>query len=431
MNDLMLEIEKETLCSMMMDKDALLQALLKLQKSDFADTRNQIIFENMLHMYKNNEEVDLTLLAEKLNSNGFIEMIGGIKYLMEISMQTSTSAKVKAYISKLVQRREKNQYKRWAAELINKINNDDDMQALRSMVMNPPSVDDSNSQLFTFGQIYNEFLKDLVERKKNGEVTKGIPTGFYDYDAKTGGANKGELIIIGGRPAMGKTAFGLNVASNMTKKGFKGVIFSLEMTKEQLVKRMQTQETHITNDKIKFPNLLRNEDIKEMRDSQMEQKFKNLLICDKSAIPLSEIRMRCKEAKLMMGGLDFVLIDYLQIMGSENKLSGRELVEHNSKGLKTLAKDFGIPVIALAQLSRLVEQRQDKRPMLSDLRETGQIEQDADVVCFLYRDEYYKPSEQNKGLGELIVSKVREGSTGKIDLRWIGERTTYLNLARG
>jgi len=272
-------------------------------------------------------------------------------------------------------------------------------------------------------------LESSQAAKQEGHIT-GLETGFRDLDFKTAGLQKSDLILLAARPAMGKTALVLNLIEYIALHGSHTIaMFSLEMSKEQLVKRMLAMNSKVDSQKIRTGNLEDEEWVK-LVDSVRRIGNTSLVIDDTSGITASEIRSKCRKLKLSKG-LDLIIIDYLQLMSGSGKRRGdsrQQEISDISRALKVMARELNIPVIALSQLSRAVEQRPDKRPMLSDLRESGAIEQDADIVMFLYRDEYYNPDTEDKGVAEIIIAKQRSGPTGKVKLAWLSNLTKFGNL---
>ena len=272
---------------------------------------------------------------------------------------------------------------------------------------------------------------DSIEQaaKQKGHIT-GLETGFRDLDYKTAGLQKSDLILIAARPAMGKTAFVLNLAEYIALHSESTIaMFSLEMSKEQLVKRMLSMNSHVDSQKIRTGNL-EDEDWDRLVGSVRRIGNSHLVIDDTSGITATELRSKCRKLKIEQG-LDLVIIDYLQLMSGSGKRKGenrQQEISEISRSLKVMARELNVPVIALSQLSRAVEQRPDKKPMLSDLRESGAIEQDADMVMFLYRDEYYNPDSEEKGVAEVIIAKQRSGPTGSVKLAWLANLTKFGNL---
>ena len=272
---------------------------------------------------------------------------------------------------------------------------------------------------------------DSIEKaaKQKGNIT-GLETGFRDLDAKTAGLQKSDLILIAARPAMGKTAFVLNIAEYVALHSNSTIaLFSLEMSKEQLVKRMLAMNSMVDSQKIRTGDL-EDDDWDKLVGSVRKIGNSNLVIDDTSGITASELRSKCRKLKIEQG-LDLVIIDYLQLMtgaGKRKSDSRQQEISDISRSLKVMARELDVPVIALSQLSRAVESRPDKRPMLSDLRESGAIEQDADIVMFIYRDEYYNPDSEKKGVAEVIVAKQRSGPTGPVELAWLSQYTKFGNL---
>lgn len=272
---------------------------------------------------------------------------------------------------------------------------------------------------------------DMIEKLyTNKEDITGITTGFDDLNKKTNGLQRTDLILVAARPAMGKTAFSLNLVQNAALKGNASVaVFSLEMSKEQLVQRMLSAQSHVELKKIKNGSLDEN-DWPRIIDAMSVLSNASIYIDDTPGIKISELRSKCRKLKIEKG-LDLILIDYLQLMeGDGGNESRQQEISKISRSLKVIAKELNCPVVALSQLSRAPEQRSDHRPMLADLRESGAIEQDADIVMFLYRDEYYHPDSDRKNIGEIIIAKNRHGETGSVELVWLGEIQKFANKAR-
>ena len=275
-------------------------------------------------------------------------------------------------------------------------------------------------------------LDAIEEAAKNKGAVTGIPTGFLDLDYKLTGLHPSELILVAARPAMGKTAFVLNIAQHVAfRHDYHVAVFSLEMSKEQLVTRLMAMESMVDSQLIRTGNL-KDTEWEKLMESAGVIGNSNLIIDDTPGISIAELRSKCRRYKQSLG-LDLIIIDYLQLMSGSSRRSNesrQQEISEISRSLKALAREIDVPVIALSQLSRAVEARQDHRPMLSDLRESGAIEQDADVVMFLYRDEYYNPDTEKKNLAEVIVAKQRNGATGTIELVWLGQYTKFANKER-
>lgn len=286
-----------------------------------------------------------------------------------------------------------------------------------------------NQEFSSLAEILIDLFKIIQDRFTNKGKIAGIETGFIDLDNLCCGLQKGDLIIVAGRPAMGKTSFGMTIAYNVSLKSeFPVAVFSLEMSKSQLVQRILCAEAMVDQQKVRNGNL-ENLDWNNLIKTSSKLNKANLYIDDSAGLNIRQLAAKAKELKAQKG-LSLIVIDYLQLLSGSNKESRQQEISEISRSLKNLAKELDVPVIALAQLSRAVEQRQDKRPMMSDLRESGSLEQDADIVMFIYREEYYNPETDNKGVSEIIVAKQRNGPTGTVELAFIKEFTKFVNLSK-
>ena len=377
---------------------------------------------------------DLVTLQNKLREKEVTPELYSVEYLGELLASVPTSANVKFYAEivheKAVLRR--------LIRVSEQVTKDCymDSQPLEDI------LEDTEKSVFDViqqrGGSEFEPIRDVVLRtldsiekaaKQKGNIT-GLETGFRDLDAKTAGLQKSDLILIAARPAMGKTAFVLNIAEYVALHSNSTIaLFSLEMSKEQLVKRMLAMNSMVDSQKIRTGDL-EDDDWDKLVGSVRKIGNSNLVIDDTSGITASELRSKCRKLKIEQG-LDLVIIDYLQLMtgaGKRKSDSRQQEISDISRSLKVMARELNVPVIALSQLSRAVESRPDKRPMLSDLRESGAIEQDADIVMFIYRDEYYNPDSEKKGVAEVIVAKQRSGPTGPVELAWLSQYTKFGNL---
>ena len=428
------ESEQSILGSILLDKEAIITVTETIQPEDFYKEAHKIIYECMVKLNNKNEPIDLITLTEELRKQGHLEDVGGISYITSLSTIVPTTSNVK-YYSDIVKE------KSVLRKLI-KVSND----ILNLGYDNSTKVEDllekAEKQIFDISQekssedfqSINSVLMDtydMIERLyTNKEEITGITSGFEDLNKKINGLQRTDLILIAARPAMGKTAFSLNLVQNAALKGNASVaVFSLEMSKEQLVQRMLSAQSHVELKKIKNGNLDEN-DWPRIIDAMSVLSNANIYIDDTPGIKISELRSKCRKLKIEKG-LDLILIDYLQLMEGDNKNESRQQeISKISRSLKIIAKELNCPVVALSQLSRAPEQRSDHRPMLSDLRESGAIEQDADIVMFLYRDEYYHPDSERKNIGEVIIAKNRHGETGSVELVWLGEIQKFANKAR-
>lgn len=428
-----IEAEQAVLGSMLTDKDAVIAAMESLKSESFYREDDKLIYEAMQNLYNRAEPIDLITLKNELQTMGKLEQVGGIEYLANLPEKTPTTANVQKYINIVEEKATLRNLIKTANELIDLgYSEDADVEDI---------MDNAERKIFDIMQNKNQKgyspikdvliesftkLEELYNRKQH--VT-GVTTGFSDLDYRTAGLHGSELVLIAARPAMGKTAFALNLAANAALRGNTPVaIFSLEMSKEQLVNRMLCSEAMVDSNKVRTGKL-EDEDWAKLAAAIGPLSESGIVIDDTPGITVNEIRTKCRKLK-MEKNIGLVIIDYLQLItGSNKRMGSREQeISEISRSLKILAKELNIPVIALSQLSRAVEQRPDHRPMLSDLRESGAIEQDADIVMFLYRDDVYNKESDKKDIAEIIIAKQRGGSTGTVELLWMGNYTKFVNL---
>ena len=428
------EAERAVIGAMMLNADAIMVCSELLTSDEFYQQQYGIIFDALVEMYKDGVGADLVTLQNKLREKEVTPELYSVEYLGELLASVPTSANVKFYAEivheKAVLRR--------LIRVSEQVTKDCymDSQPLEDI------LEDTEKSVFDViqqrGGSEFEPIRDVVLRtldsiekaaKQKGNIT-GLETGFRDLDAKTAGLQKSDLILIAARPAMGKTAFVLNIAEYVALHSNSTIaLFSLEMSKEQLVKRMLAMNSMVDSQKIRTGDL-EDDDWDKLVGSVRKIGNSNLVIDDTSGITASELRSKCRKLKIEQG-LDLVIIDYLQLMtgaGKRKSDSRQQEISDISRSLKVMARELNVPVIALSQLSRAVESRPDKRPMLSDLRESGAIEQDADIVMFIYRGEYYNPDSEKKGVAEVIVAKQRSGPTGPVELAWLSQYTKFGNL---
>ncbi len=425
------EAEQSVLGAMILDKDALITVTEIIKSDDFYKDAHKEIYDAIIDLYNSDEPVDLVTLSDELRNRGTLDALGGVTYLSDLSTSGILTSNAK-YYAKIVE--EKALLRRLiqaSAHIIEKGYEAEEAETLLDMA--EKSIFDISQKKNREGfspikEILLETFERIEQLHANKGAITGLSTGFADMDRKTSGLQKSDLILIAGRPSMGKTAFAINVCQNAAVRyGHSVAIFSLEMSKDQLVQRMLSAESHIEIQNIRNGNLAEDEWPKlAMSMGPLAQA--KIFIDDTPGINMMEIRAKCRRLK-MEKGLDLIMIDYLQLMSSHDKSESRQQeISGISRALKILAREMECPVIALSQLSRAPELRADHRPILSDLRESGAIEQDADIVMFLYRDEYYDPDTEKKNIGELIISKHRNGSTGTIELAWLGPYTKFANL---
>ena len=430
------EAEQSVIGAMLMDKDAILTASEIISGQDFYQSAYGVIFDSVVEMFNEGKPVDLITLKERLKEKEVPPEIASLEFMRDILNLMSTSANVRYY-----------------AEIVS------DKSMMRKLIRLNEGIANTcyagKEPLPVILETTEKSVFELLQRRNSGEyvpikqvvlnaleriekaakskgVVTGIPTGFIDLDYKLSGLQPSDLILIAARPSMGKTAFVLNIAQYVAFKKEKGVaIFSLEMSKEQLVNRLFALESQVDSQALRTGNL---------KDSDWEKLIEgagiigksNMIIDDTPGISVSELRSKCRKYKLEHD-IQRIIIDYLQLMSGSaggRSESRQQEISEISRSLKALARELNVPVVALSQLSRAVEARPDKRPMLSDLRESGAIEQDADVVMFIYRDEYYNKDSEKKRQAEIIVAKQRNGPVGTVDLAWLADYTKFANLSR-
>ena len=431
-----IEAEQAVLGAMLMNKDAVMVASEIITGEDFYQTAYGIIFDSVVDLFKAGKPADLITLQEKLKEKNVPPEISSMEFVKDLLEGTQTSANVK-YYAEIV--RDKSILRR-----LIRINEDIantcylENQPLNEILEKTQKevfelVEHGNSEEYVpIRQVVLNAL-DVIERasKTKGNVT-GIPTGFIDLDYKLSGLQRSDLVLIAARPSMGKTAFVLNIAQHVAfRQNLAVAIFSLEMSKEQLVNRLFSLESHVDAQVLRTGNLS-DTDWEKLIEGAGTIGNSRMIIDDTSGISISEMRSKCRKYKLEIG-LDLIIIDYLQLMsgsGGRKNESRQQEISEISRSLKGLARELNVPVIALSQLSRAVEQRTDKRPMLSDLRESGAIEQDADVCMFIYRDDYYNPDTEDKNIAEIIIAKQRNGPIGTVRLAWMPQYTRFGNELR-
>ncbi len=433
--------EQSVLGAMFLSKYAIEKATETLTKKSFYDEKNGIIFQTIVDLYDKKTPIDLTTVTSELNQTKHLQEVGNVEYLTEIISIVPTAANVESYI-KIV---EDNAMLRSVIDTSTEIatlayENEGEVtdvldqveQKIVKIIRNRRS-----SEFRSIQEVLGEVQKNLEKlAETKGEVT-GIPTGWYELDKMTSGFHENQLIILAARPAMGKTAFALNLATNVAIKAKKTVaIFSLEMGAEQLANRIISSLGQIEGTKLASGNLLNN-DWKRITEARSQLSGAKIYISDDVGVTVGDIKSKCRRLATSEDGLDLVIIDHLQLltMGGNYGNNRQAEITDISRNLKKMAMELNIPVVALAQLSRGVESREDKRPKMSDLRESGSIEQDADIVALLYRDDYYQTPKDSMeavdpSLSELIIGKHRNGPTGKIDLLFRKNTSTFLNFIK-
>lgn len=426
-----LEAEQSVLGSMFLDREATNTAIEQLHPDDFYKDANKEIFLAIKDTFEKDEPVDLVTISEALNKKSILENIGGLSYLADLSTSVAITSNIEHYCN-IVE--EKSILRRLikSCDEITLLSYEDEEEV-------NTIIEDAEKKIFDITQGRHrdgfEHVKDVLQTsfekieqaaKNKGQLT-GLTTGFIDLDNKLSGLQKSDLILLAARPAMGKTTLGINIAVNAALKAkAKVAVFSLEMSKDQLVQRMMSSVSHVGLQKV-ISGDLEDDDWIRLIEGMSPLSQSNIFLDDTAGISLTEMKAKCRRLK-MEQGLDLIVIDYLQLMQGDGRQENRQQeISSISRGLKALAKEVDCPVVALSQLSRAPELRADHRPILSDLRESGAIEQDADIVLFLYRDDYYHEDSDKQNIGEVIIAKHRNGPTGTVDLVFKGEFTKFLN----
>ena len=426
------EAEQSVIGSMILDKNAIATVLEKLQADDFHRDGHKIIFQAILDLFTKDTPIDLVTLADHLKSIDKLEYVGGISYLTEIASSVPTTLNLVSYINIVSDKSMLRKLIRASTEIM------DDSYTKQDEVN--VVVEEAEKRIFNIAEKRNsggfEAISTILERGfveiervyNNKGTTTGVSTPFPELDRMTSGFQKGDMVLIAARPSMGKTTFALNLAEHAALREGKSIaIFSLEMGMDQLAYKFLCSEANVELTKLRNGDL-DDRDWENIARASGPLSQAKIYIDDTAGISVTEMRSKCRRLKLEHG-IDLILIDYLQLMSGKGE-SRQQEVSEISRSIKALAKEMQCPVIALSQLSRAPEQRADHRPMLSDLRESGSIEQDADLVMFLYRDEYYNQDTEDKNIAEIIIAKQRNGPIGTIELVWLPDYTKFANLQK-
>lgn len=442
-----IEAEQAVLGAIFLNTDALADAMEYVEPDDFYRRAHQILFQAMVDLNNDGEAIDVLTVQNYLTTNNQLDDVGGVAYIAELATSVPTAANA-GYYAKIVE--EKSMLRRListATNIITQANNGDDdvpslLDSAERQIMDV-SERRNRSGFREIKDVLNETLSDIDRLSQQSEDITGLPTGYREFDKMTAGLQPDNLIILAARPAVGKTAFALNIAQNVaTSTDTSIAIFSLEMSAESLVNRMLCAEGSINANHLRTGQLDEGE-WQNLIVAMGALSNTSIFIDDTPGIKMAEIRAKCRRLAKEKGNLGLVVIDYLQLIEGSNKESRQQEVSEISRQLKKLAKELSVPILALSQLSRGVEQRQDKRPVLSDIRESGSIEQDADIVAFLYRDDYYERGEskseedgddqdslnQDVGEVELIIEKNRAGARGTVKLLFIKSYNKFSNIS--
>lgn len=429
------EAEQAVLGALLIDPTALLRITDKLLPDSFYKQAHKQIYASILHLFNNNEPIDIITVSEHLKKEEKLELIGGRAYVNDLALSVITSANVD-YHARIVSE------KALLRELITvgseiatvayeDIESDKALDNAEQLIFNL-SQRKKPENLSAIGSVVVDSFDMIEKRWKNQDELLGVPSGFYDLDNLTAGFQQSDLIIVAARPSMGKTSFCLNIAQEVGIRHKKSVaFFSLEMSKEQLVQRMLCSEAEIDAQRVRTGHM-QADDWPKLTRAMHEMGDAPIFIDDTPGVSVMDVRTKCRRLCMEQKELGLVIIDYLQLMESSDRKRQDRVQEISSisRGLKNLARELKVPIIALSQLSRAVESRQNKLPMLSDLRESGSIEQDADIVMFIYRDEYYNPDSEDKGKAKVIIAKQRNGPVGDVELLFRKDITRFQNPAK-
>jgi replicative DNA helicase len=429
------EAEQAVIGSMLMDREAVIEISDSLTREDFYNPQYGLLYETMVELHRAGKAVDVLTLSEKLKQKGAPEEIGSVSFISNIVANVPTSANVKQY-AELV--RDNSIMRR-----LIKVSEDTAKDCYLASEDVGNILDKAEQDIYKLSQsrsgsgdftpmkdIVVDVLTEIEEASRNKGRINGLPTGFTDLDNMLTGMHGGELLLVAARPSMGKTAFVLNIAHYVTvKKKVPAVIFSLEMGQEQLVSRLLAIDSRVEAQNLKTGSV-NDGDWDSIIESSENLANAPLFIDDDSSVTLGDLRSKCRKLK-QSHDIGLIIIDYLQLMSPARAVESRQqFISDMSRGLKGVARELNVPVIALSQLNRAVDSRTDHKPVLADLRESGAIEQDADVVMFIYRDEYYNKDTEKPGTAEIIVAKQRNGAVGSIDLAWQSKYTMFSNLAK-
>ncbi|HCC67709.1 TPA: replicative DNA helicase [Patescibacteria group bacterium] len=426
------DAERSVLGSILLDKDALINVSGWLRPSHFYDERHSLIYENILYLFENNLPIDVVTISDQLKKKKKLKKIGGRAYLAELTSSVPTAAHAEEYANIVKESATRRGLISSATQIIQM--SYDEQQVLHEV------VDRSERLLYDIAQEgvrasfvhIKDLLKDAYERAasaQNSDELRGVSTGFKELDSLLGGFQKSDLIIVAARPSVGKTALALDMMRHAAIHEKKNIaFFSLEMSQVQIMDRLLGMQSGVPFWKIRT-NQVSDDEVLKLSNSMGLMADANIFIDDQAGQHINQVRTKARRLA-MERGVDIIFLDYLQLMHGNSKESRTIEVAEVSQGLKNLAKELNIPVVALSQLSRAIEQRQSRRPQLSDLRESGSIEQDADVVMFIDREEIWNPDTERKGLGQLVVAKHRNGPTGVVELAFLKEIASFRNLYR-
>ena len=433
-----IEAEEAVLGAILVNPEVITKVVETLKPESFYKPAHKYVYEAMLQLFNTNERIDLVSVSDVLSYNSRLEAVGGRAFINDLSYKTITTSNIEYYARIVQEKAVKRSLINAGSEIVsfgydlNPI--DESLENAEKLIFDIASRK-ATTDLHHIKELVLNTYEKIEYRYEHKDELLGLRTDFYELDTITNGLQKSDLIILAARPSMGKTAFALNIAQNVAvKEKVPVAIFSLEMSKEQLVQRMLCSQAEVDTQRLKTGNM-QSKDWDKLANAMNDFANAPIYIDDTSGATLTDIRAKCRRLKMEQADLGLIVIDYLQLMESSGREDRMQQISAISRGLKTLARELDVPVIALSQLSRAVESRTDKRPMLSDLRESGAIEQDADIVMFIYRDEYYKKTEEedevtkaaSKGESEIIIAKHRNGPVGTVKLLFQGNITKFKN----
>lgn len=428
-----IEAEQAVLGSLLVNPETISKIVDIIKPENFYRKAHQIICSSIVELFEKGEPIDLVTLPSYLKDQQKLEIVGGRQYLTDLAMSIATTANVEYYAKTINEKALLRNLIKAGTEIVQTCFEEPDAEVAvdkAERLVFGISENRAMQQLTPIRDVVNDSFAKIEQRYEQRDALSGLSTGFYDLDEMTSGWNRSDLVIVAARPSMGKTAFTLNVAQHAAVECNAPVaLFSLEMSKEQLVQRLLCSEARIDANKLRS-GFLQTNDWTALANAMGRLGEAPLYIDDSPVVGVLDIRAKCRRLKAELKDLGLIIIDYIQLMTGKKSTDNRQQeVSEISRGLKQLARELHVPVIALSQLSRAVESRQNKRPMLSDLRESGSIEQDADIVMFIYRDDYYNPESEQRGEAEIIIAKQRNGPVGTCELLYQASITRFLNKA--
>lgn len=427
-----IEAEEAVLGAILINPNETMNRVVEILKPEsFYSPRNKLIYEAMMLLFNQNKPIDSLSIAEYFNSKNALDSIGGREYLNDLVIDTILTSNIEYYANIIKESALKRELINAGSLIIEEsFKNPESKTSLEyaEKLIFEISQSKTSGQLETLSSILPETVEQLEYRYNNKGTYTGVPSDYYDLDAMTAGFQRSDLIILAARPSMGKTAFALNIGQNIAiQHKIPVAIFSLEMSKVQLVQRILCSEAEIDAQRVRTGDIAPS-DWQRIAECMDKLHVSPLYIDDTAGVSVSDIRAKCRRLKMQRPDLGMVIIDYLQLIDDKSSSDRIQQISAISRGLKSLARELNVPIIALSQLSRKVEERNDKRPMLSDLRESGAIEQDADIVMFIYREEYYDKENPNvKNKAKIIIAKQRNGPTGEVELLFQGSTTKFKN----